>query len=151
MPSAVRHYLHEGKMKCFINQAIFLGGLSLPSHAAVTVCAPPYDKRKGNARLPDGHPKRRRMDFTSESNKPTGNWIVVILRMYVSNLPWDDALMIITIILERSRRGQQEKRNAPCSLARPAGQKKVGTGKTDGRRRPQAKMDAISAVMSPGK
>ena len=55
---------------------------------------------------------------------------------YVSNLPWDDALMMIIIILERSRGGNKKREKLPARLLDPRAKKKVGTGEADGRSRP---------------
>ena len=70
---------------------------------------------------------------------------------YVSNLPWDDALMMMIIILERSRGGNKKREKLPARLLDPRAKKKWGRARRTGAAAPEGKMDAISAVMSPGK
>ena len=48
---------------------------------------------------------------------------------YVSNLPWDDALMMMIIILERSREGATRKEKSSLLACSTRGPKKSGDGR----------------------
>ena len=127
----------------------FLGWPVLPPHAAVTVCAPRMINgremhvcRTDIVQKADGfHIRQKQAHWKLDHRHIT----------YVSNLPWDDALMMMIIILERSRGGNKKREKLPARLLDPRAKKKWGRARRTGAAAPEGKMDAISAVMSPGK